>query len=86
MAKFCLKCFNITTSGNLTQRDVILSKSLDLCEVCGKYRNVVLSYRKTKILYDLKTKIKHAKKGGHGNPPLRCWRSLGIGGFRCWWV
>ena len=54
MAEFCLKCWNGFNDRNDTERDVILSEELDLCEGCGKYRRVVVTMRRNKWLYDLK--------------------------------
>lgn len=34
MAEFCLECWNRLNNLNLTEKDVVLSKNLDLCEGC----------------------------------------------------
>lgn len=54
MAESCLKRWNELNNRNDTERDVILSDELDLCEGCGKYCRVVEAMRQNKWLYDLK--------------------------------
>ncbi len=58
MAEFCLKCWNKINYINLTEKDVVLSKELDLCEECRKYKKVIITYRKSKFNYYLRRWLK----------------------------
>ncbi len=53
MAEFCLDCMNALDGTRYTERDVILSRWLELCEGCGEMRRVVIDYRRNKWFYDL---------------------------------
>lgn len=53
MAEFCLDCWNKLNGGDLTERDVVLSREYDLCEGCGELCRVVEGERTFKLLYDL---------------------------------
>jgi len=44
MAEFCLSRWNKINNTHLSERDVIISKDLDLCDGCGKVVNVVIGY------------------------------------------
>ena len=53
MAEFCLKCWNELTEMSLTEKDVVISKDLWLCEGCGKIKNVIKYYNRTNFLIRL---------------------------------
>ena len=42
MAEICLECWNKMNGTNDTEKHWKISKYLDLCEDCGKYKNVLL--------------------------------------------
>lgn len=46
MAEFCVDCWNKIAGTNLPANKYILSKELDLCEECGRYRRVVIMEKK----------------------------------------
>jgi len=48
VAEFCLECWNKLNDDNLTKKDVVISKGLDLCEGCGKFKQVIICYKKRK--------------------------------------
>ena len=51
MAEFCLDCWNkLNEEIPLTEKDVIISKNLYLCEKCGKLRNVIAVYERKNLL------------------------------------
>ena len=68
MSEICLDCWNKTNNRNDNPKKFIISKELDLCEECGEYKHVIISYRKPfyiriflfpfKILYILITLLK----------------------------
>lgn len=58
MAEFCLSCWNKLNDRSDTERDVVLSDELDLCEECGKYCRTVAKMRTYKWLYDIKVQLK----------------------------
>lgn len=41
MADFCIDCWNKLNSTDYPPSKFILSKDLDLCEGCGKYKRVI---------------------------------------------
>lgn len=41
MAEFCLDCWNEMNGRKDTAAEYILSKELELCEGCGKYKHVI---------------------------------------------
>ncbi len=43
MAEFCLECLNKMNQMNLSEKDVVLSDDLDLCESCGEMKYVVIN-------------------------------------------
>ncbi len=45
MAEFCLECWNHLNNLNLTEKDVVLSKNLDLCEGCEDLKHIIVRYR-----------------------------------------
>ncbi len=55
MAEFCLDCWNKLNQSNYKKVKYIISKDLDLCEGCGKLKQVIvaerLSYYKYKLRY-----------------------------------
>lgn len=61
MAEFCLDCWNKLNKANYTERDFILSKELDFCEECEKWRHVIVTVRRNKYIYDLMKIIKESK-------------------------
>lgn len=46
MAEFCFECYNKLHGGNRKKENYIISDELDLCEGCGEYKRVVISYKK----------------------------------------
>ena len=46
MAEFCLTCWQKINNIHLSEKDVVLSKELDLCEECGKMKTVIVRYKK----------------------------------------
>lgn len=46
MAEFCFECYNKMQGGKCRKENYIISDELDLCEGCGEYKNVVISYKK----------------------------------------
>ena len=50
MAEFCLECFNIINETNDNEDKYIMSEDLDLCEGCGKWKNVVVCTRRAYYL------------------------------------
>ena len=53
MAEFCLDCWNKLNDSAYTERDLVLSKELELCEGCGAWKQVIVRQRRAKLLYDL---------------------------------
>lgn len=45
MAEFCLDCLNRLEKKQYTEKDIVLSEELDLCEGCGKWKRVVIRFR-----------------------------------------
>ncbi len=45
MSEMCFDCLNETMQGKADPRKYVYSKSLDLCEGCGEYKQVVLCKR-----------------------------------------
>jgi len=45
MAEFCLNCWNELNHIHLTEKDVIMSEELDLCEGCGEIKTTIVKYR-----------------------------------------
>ena len=50
MSEFCLDCWNKMMNTNDTEKKLILSKDLDLCEECGQYKRVVVAVRRRYII------------------------------------
>ena len=51
MAEFCKECFkNMITmsSDNIKDKDIVMSKDLDLCEGCATMKQVVIRVKKIK--------------------------------------
>lgn len=46
MAEYCYGCYKKYLNGKMTERELIISNYLDLCEGCADYKNVVIR-RKT---------------------------------------
>lgn len=44
MAEYCFDCWK-QLHGRVGKVDVVLSKELDLCECCGEWKHVVVSFR-----------------------------------------
>jgi flavoprotein len=49
MAEFCLPCLNKLDKLSLKEKDVKLSKELDLCEGCGEWKRVVEKIKNPRI-------------------------------------
>ena len=45
MAEFCYKCFKEILDADGEEKDVLISKELDLCEGCGETKPVVVRYK-----------------------------------------
>ena len=41
MADFCFECWNRLNENQCRKKDFVLSKDTDLCEGCGKYKQVI---------------------------------------------
>jgi len=50
MAEFCLECWNRINDIHLTEKEVVFSKDLDLCEGCEKMKPVIICYKRNWIL------------------------------------
>ncbi len=50
MAEFCLECWNRINGTNDKKSKYIISKDLDLCEECGKYKKVIVSENRIRVL------------------------------------
>jgi hypothetical protein len=48
MAEFCLECWNKENDTNLLERDVVISKNLDLCEGCAKMKHTIVCCKNEK--------------------------------------
>lgn len=46
MEDFCLDCWNKMNKTNDPPKKYVISKDLDVCEGCGKWRRVILAERK----------------------------------------
>jgi len=46
MAEFCLECWNKINNINLSAKDVVCSKEVDLCEGCSEMKHVIIKYKK----------------------------------------
>ncbi|MBR5540175.1 MAG: hypothetical protein IKU56_02220 [Clostridia bacterium] len=46
MAEFCVDCWNSLAGTNLSAEKYVLSKELDVCEECGKYKPIVIMEKK----------------------------------------
>jgi hypothetical protein len=42
MAEFCYECYKKILKGDREKDELVISKYLDLCEGCGKYKPVVI--------------------------------------------
>ena len=45
MAEFCLECWRKMNKGRYDNTRYVLSKELDLCEGCGKWKHVIIMER-----------------------------------------
>ncbi len=45
MAEFCVECWSKLNEATLEEKDYVLSKEKDLCEGCGKYKQVIVRMR-----------------------------------------
>lgn len=50
MAEFCLECLNKLNGTSDSENKYILSKDLDLCECCGKWKKIVVMEHRTSYL------------------------------------
>ncbi len=46
MAEFCLDCWNRINESNDSEKKIVLSKDLELCEGCGEWKPVIITLRK----------------------------------------
>ena len=49
MAEYCFECFKKVLEKNAKEREYILSGDLDLCEVCGEWKRVVVRVKNPKM-------------------------------------
>lgn len=49
MAEYCLKCFNKINGTNHSEKEFVFSNEFDLCEGCGKWKNVIITKRRNFI-------------------------------------
>ncbi len=58
MADFCIECFNKINETNLTTKEVVISKELNLCEECEEWKNVIICIKKRFAIYNFIKKLK----------------------------
>ena len=46
MSEICFECFNKSNDYKYTPKDFIISKELGLCEDCGEYKPVIITFRR----------------------------------------
>ena len=46
MAEFCVACWNALNGTNTPEEAYVLSRDLELCEGCGKWKQVIIAKRK----------------------------------------
>ena len=46
MAEICVDCWNKRYGVKNAERQFVISKTLDLCEVCGEYKHTIVCFRK----------------------------------------
>ena len=49
MAEFCRECFKRCIEPGALDKYIIVSKGEDLCEGCGKFKQVVLEYNPMEV-------------------------------------
>ncbi len=54
MAEFCLDCWNRMNGTHYTEREIILTRGLELCEGCGQWKRTTVVLRRHPLFYDLK--------------------------------
>ena len=54
MAEFCLDCWNKMNITNYDKKYYIISKDLDLCEGCGKWKPVIIIERKAYYMHNFR--------------------------------
>lgn len=47
MSEYCLDCWNELNGTNDPPEKYIISKDYDMCEGCGKWKNVVVRYKRS---------------------------------------
>lgn len=52
MAEFCIDCVNEMNDSNYTEKSVVLSENIELCEGCGEYKRVVIEIKEKKMFFD----------------------------------
>ncbi len=62
MAEFCLNCWNKINDINLSEKDVIISKDLDLCEGCAELKPVIIRYKRIYLFKEYLNDIKNRNK------------------------
>ncbi len=45
MAEYCLHCFNKMNHCELTLKDAVLSKNLEICGGCKHKRNIIVKFK-----------------------------------------
>ncbi len=61
MAEFCLDCWNKIHGRHDTERELVLTRELDLCEGCGQWKRTVVTYRGSPLLYDFMRLIRRRR-------------------------
>ena len=46
MAEICIDCWIKETKGRKKRNGYVITKNLELCEICGEYKNVIICTRK----------------------------------------
>lgn len=58
MAEFCYECMKKELGIDISNKKVVFSDDLELCEGCGEYKPVVLSVRKATLFDKLLSKFR----------------------------
>ena len=64
MAEFCLECWNKINEREDKAQKFILSKELEICEGCGKWKKVIIVERKYFFLRILNFLYKNTEEDG----------------------
>lgn len=62
MAEFCVACWNALNGTNTPEEAYVLSRDLELCEGCGKWKQVIIAKRKHYFIRELLGNLKRKEK------------------------